>query len=851
MSRPTDSPTTAFSLLREAFQSPSHGEPKAVEALCAQHPQLAKEIQHLVEEVQTVGRLVRMSPASILDQLKGGGALPPTGEVLERYQLLEEIGRGGMGIVRRALDQGLDRPVAVKVLRDELAQAPDIVERFLDEARITGQLQHPGIVPVYELGTTGSGSPFIAMKLVQGQSLAHLLNERADPSQERGRLLGVLVDVGHALAFAHSKRVIHRDLKPSNVMVGRFGEVQVLDWGLAKVLDRDERDSPEHSHIQAVRCDVSRTGTVIGTPAYMSPEQARGEHEHLDPRTDVFAFGALLCEVLTGHSPYSGSSGVLAQAAAGRLEDAWRRLDACEADAELVELARRCLAPDPERRPADAGAVVAELSAHLASVEERARTSATVLGILADADRLRLEGDLDGARAIAVHARDQLAREPLDPALRSRVEGLVEALREEQQRRRSEGEQRARTQRLVTRLTELRRSTLGLAPAAEVRRDMAQHIEHAFLDFGFQVFVEGPTSLLGSFDPETLAHVLIPALDELAHLLRGEGSADAPRVAALGKLADALDPDVLRREARSTLRRSDRDTLRGLASQPATRDWDPATLVVYLETLDELFRGQDPGDLDDLVSLTSDVLRKYPGDLGLTMELASVLLLKGRVADDREALEEARALLYAARALDPTHGASLVFLAAVEEQLGRPEAGARALEDALAILGTGADMHERALCCMLGIFGYGRQTARRLEQVLEADPERACSWCCLSWTHGMVLPPDERAPARALEAARRAVELDPQLAGGLRTLALALLRAGEAVEALEVLARLGALQPDDLVQSLTRGLALLQVGENGRARGALELAREQLGDRAPRWDEHRLLAELRESFGED
>src|SRR6516165_7642885 len=155
------------------------------------------------------------------------------------YELLDEIGQGGMGVVYRAHDTALDRDVAVKLLTERHPADSPAGQRFLGEARITGQLQHPGIPAVHQVGALADGRPFLAMKLIKGSTLEALLKQRPDPSAERGRLLAVFEAVCQAVGYAHAHRVIHRDLKPANVMVGAFGEVQVMDWGLAKALGEE------------------------------------------------------------------------------------------------------------------------------------------------------------------------------------------------------------------------------------------------------------------------------------------------------------------------------------------------------------------------------------------------------------------------------------------------------------------------------------------------------------------------------------------------------------------------------------------------------------------------------------
>jgi serine/threonine-protein kinase len=218
------------------------------------------------------------------------------------HALFELIGVGGMGEVYRCGDDGLRRDLAIKVLRAELHGDGDAEERFLREAHLTGSLQHPGVVPVHQLGRLADGRPCYTMKLVRGRTLADLLRDEPNGPERLPRLLAVVEKVCQAVAFAHSKGIIHRDLKPSNVMVGEFGEVQVMDWGLAKQLSGAETAAPPAEATAAVETvgrveeaeGLSRAGAALGTPAYMPPEQAAGDWDIVDERADVFALGAVL-----------------------------------------------------------------------------------------------------------------------------------------------------------------------------------------------------------------------------------------------------------------------------------------------------------------------------------------------------------------------------------------------------------------------------------------------------------------------------------------------------------------------------------------------------------------------------
>jgi serine/threonine protein kinase len=181
----------------------------------------------------------------------------------QRYVLRDEIARGGMGVIYRATDRALGREVAVKVLQERFALDSGVARRFADEARIAAQLQHPAIPPVHDLGTLPDGRPFLAMKLIKGQTLERLLESRADPSSERGRFVAVFEQVCQAIAYAHAHHVIHRDLKPANVMVGAFGEVQVMDWGLAKVLtERPAAADPQETAAAGRRWPACATATA-------------------------------------------------------------------------------------------------------------------------------------------------------------------------------------------------------------------------------------------------------------------------------------------------------------------------------------------------------------------------------------------------------------------------------------------------------------------------------------------------------------------------------------------------------------------------------------------------------------
>jgi serine/threonine-protein kinase len=399
-------------VLADFLQAEERGERPDQSALLRAHPELEVPLREFFRDRD---RFDRLAPTV------RHGVVPPAPEPAPvrhfgNYAVLEEVGQGGRGIVYRVSDPELNRPLAVKVLRAAVMDEPDAVRRFLEEAQVMGQLQHPGIVPVHAVGRLPDGRPYFVMKLVQGRTLAQLLAQLPCPAHDLPRFLVIFQQVCQAVAYAHSRGVIHRDLKPANIMVGAFGEIQVMDWGLAKVLkvgvdrgswmeDRrstlldppssildppspDSDSGPGRSIGPGVRgSDTLRTvrteaaglssadGLVVGTFAYMAPEQANGRVEELDPRADVFGLGAVLCEVLTGLPPYAGASPseMRLRAATGDLAEAFARLDGCGADAELIALARDCLAPGRQGRPTDAAAVAERLTTYLAATQERLR----------------------------------------------------------------------------------------------------------------------------------------------------------------------------------------------------------------------------------------------------------------------------------------------------------------------------------------------------------------------------------------------------------------------------------------------------------------------------------------------
>lgn len=309
-----------------------------------------------------------------------------TSSSLGPYEILDELGRGGMGMILKARDRALNRDVAVKVMRPETRKHADRRLRFVEEAQITGQLEHPGIAPVHFLGRDDDGLEFFSMKLVAGMTLEELLEKWHDRSGRireeypQSRLLSIFERVAETVGFAHARGILHRDLKPANVMVGKYGEVWVLDWGLAKVIGEDkEVKSPKEEAEQAVswvRENVEKAltldGHTVGTPEYMAPEQARAEQ--LDRRADIFSLGAILYHILTGDPPYKGKSAedVLSSAALARFKPLRATRAGRRVPRALAAIVRKCMA----RRTRDRFAATEELLRDLRAYAEGEPVSA-------------------------------------------------------------------------------------------------------------------------------------------------------------------------------------------------------------------------------------------------------------------------------------------------------------------------------------------------------------------------------------------------------------------------------------------------------------------------------------------
>jgi serine/threonine-protein kinase len=632
---------------------------------------------------------------------------PDSTEVPEagRYRIDGEIARGGMGAILKGRDTELGRDIAVKVLLETHQGRTELAQRFVEEAQISGQLQHPGIVPVYELGLFADNRPYFTMKLVKGKTLAALLAERRSvaasfqlaertrqvenlpPHTDLPRFLNIFAQVCQTLAYAHARGVIHRDLKPANIMVGNFGEVQVMDWGLAKVLQEggvaDEKKTQQRHEVSVIRTQRSQgsasfevgsntqAGTMLGSPAYMPPEQARGELDLIDERSDVFGLGAILCEILTSQPPYTGKAPeAMRKAQTAQVDDAYSRLDRCGTEQELIDLAKRCLAAEPWDRPANAGSVAESVNVYLNSVTERLRQA-------------------ELARTAAqVRAGEERKRRRLTLALASSVLGLVvvaaagglwvQHLRSDRlaEDARRETEQRQAVESALDRVATLQKEArwkeaaavaeqaserLGAAGPADlqqrikvaqenlalvarldsIRQQRAVFVEGHYDDRGADINYAAAFSLahLGNErdDPDVVAvRVRDSAVREqiIAGLDDWSTAAQAPQQQAwILEVARRADPDPWRDRFRDPKIRSDRAALECLAAE--VLEGNGAMLATQSPHLLTAL-GSVLFNLDgDAVPLLRTAQLRYPNDFWLNLRLGRAL---SKAHTDDEAL---------------------------------------------------------------------------------------------------------------------------------------------------------------------------------------------------------------------
>ncbi len=664
----------------------------------------------------------------------GGPAHPvgKTGVPKSRFCVLRPHAQGGLGQVSVALDEELGREVALKEMQEPHADDPASRSRFVREAEVTGRLEHPGIVPVYGLGRHPDGRPFYAMRFIRGDSLKRAIKKfhqadagRRDPGERAlalRQLLGRFVTVCNAVAYAHSRGVLHRDLKADNVMLGEYGETLVVDWGLAKVLGRpEEAVSPAGKVMPAAEADdaaATRAGAILGTPAFMPPEQALGQAEKLGPASDVYSLGALLYQLLTGRAPFEDESAlaILMRVAKGDFPPPRRVKTDVPAPLEAICLkamaltpedrygAARALADDVEHWLADepvsawreprrvragrwarrhktavgaaaAGVLVAVLAAGVGLwwwQQQRSEQRRAVQTALDEVTRLQEQARWAEARAVLAQAADRLGEDG--------PEDLEERL--------------ARARRgldLVARLDAIR---LKRATWVQDRFDRAgadRDYAAAFQEAGLGRVGDDPAQVARRVAATDVRGALVAALDEWA----GSLPAGARQAWALA-VARQADPDRVRDQLRDPKVWSDPAALARLTGRvPAGRLSPPmvAALGQQLRSRGEplLRAGQE----------------RHPGDFWLNFHLANVLLA------DKKVPGEAVGYYRAALAVRPDASSAHNNLGVAFHDLGRLDEAAACFRRAIAFApgyagahtGLGAILHrkgrldEAIACC--------------------------------------------------------------------------------------------------------------------------------------------------------
>jgi serine/threonine protein kinase len=713
---------------------------------------------------------------------------------LQRYQVRGEIARGGVGVILQAEDRELGRDVAIKILQERFRKDEGVLQRFFAEAQIAGQLQHPGIVPIYEIGLSPARLPFIAMKLVRGETLARRLErewregqEREDPQGDAWRpLIPLFEQVCRTVAYAHARRVVHRDLKPSNVMLGAFGEVQIVDWGFAKVLDQQasepvttntaEEDSLGAERVSTLReeegAQDSMIGHAIGTPAYMPPEQAYGDVTQMDERSDVFALGAILCEILTGKALYVGSEDEtpLLQSARANTQPALQRLQASGAPRELRELAAACVSSRPSERPRHAGIVAEAVRNYLDHLAQRAREAE--LGAL----RTRARAQRTLVLAIAgfvvvllvlgagylIREQERLQRETLTQKIEKAMEELSVARARAESATRDSLVAWERAETAAQRAVELAEELPGEDPLAAQLETRAEEVRalhadarwlHSLRNAQLQAFerverrndetrlfsAEWTLRLVDQYD-QAFASVFAKRGIEPASMDGRELLAQLPRDAAQ-EVAGALD---LWASARSLLETAQqRRELLSPRLWQASRSLDPED--PWRDALRrELSSGQP--DLDRLAQLASEAWEREPEPQSLGL-LAHAQLQAGRIRSAIELLREA----CRQRPTEFLLRFQLGYLLALSPRSAQDlEEAARHLE---AACGLRPDSIEAPLLLARMHFELGRfdDCVRTLRRLRQREPELKRAWPLLA--RGMWLAGQESEATQQLRGA--------------------------------------------------------------------------------------------------
>ncbi len=364
-----------FQIVEKLLAEKRSGDEPSLEQVAKDHPDLIEEVKelwkvaNLAEEFGSFSGIQESRSDSKGDLLcvEKSNEQILSDKGMDDYELLEEIGRGGMGVIYRARQKSLNRIVALKmVLRGLTASSSDLT-RFRAEAESAARLKHPNVVPVYEVGEF-DGLPFFSMQYIEGTTLAKKLANRPMKGHESTKLLLPVVE---AIAEAHQQGILHRDLKPSNILIDKNGRAFVTDFGLAKRIVPDSDDEPEKNYQEF----VTQTGAIIGTPSYMSPEQAAGSRGVIGPASDIYSLGAILYTTLTGRPPFQAASSFDTVLMVLEQDPIPPRVLNPQADRDLEMIAMKCLQKPVDLRYNSANELAADLKSYLANEPIEARSS--------------------------------------------------------------------------------------------------------------------------------------------------------------------------------------------------------------------------------------------------------------------------------------------------------------------------------------------------------------------------------------------------------------------------------------------------------------------------------------------
>jgi serine/threonine protein kinase/tetratricopeptide (TPR) repeat protein len=687
-----------------------------------------------------------------------------------RYEVLRPHARGGLGLLSVARDAELGREVALKEMLADVADDAVSRERFVREAEVTGGLEHPGIVPVYGLGRHADGRPYYAMRLIRGESLEQAI-KRLHAGEAGYALRGLLtrfVAACNALAYAHSRGVIHRDVKPANVMLGPYGETLVVDWGLAKVVGSSASDKPLPAGsplpIRDGDSQATRAGSLLGTPPYMSPEQARGQVDSLGPATDVYSLGATLYSILTGRSPVQGSDAVTTLEKVSRGDWTAPRQLSQSVPAALDAVCCKAMALQPEDRYASPLELAADVERWLADEPvtawhepwpvrtgrwvRRHRTlvsTAVVVLLLGGAGlvwqqriQARQRAERDQRRAIAEAALQRSN----DALVRGRWAEARAALQQAEDRlpdATGENSRRIAALRrdldLVQRLDDIRMDRSVRVQGGHFETETADRdYEATFRGAGLGSPEDNAAFTAARVSDSAVRDTLVAALDDWADVATGE------RRARILEVARRADPDPTRDRLRDSAAWQDPQTLAKLAREAPADAITPGLAATIGGKLANSGEGEE---------MLRAAQARVPGDFWLNYSLGQVLVQSHRPA-------QAEAFMRAAIAARPKNSAAHNGLAVALERQGRLHEATAVIRHALELDPTAAPAQTN-LGWLLARQGKFAEAEPVLRRAAELDPKSAKIYADIGWTLTGLNRLDE-----AEDALRKALALDPK-----------------------------------------------------------------------------------------